>query len=180
LSYSFDKKSVDEEDEESKKELIILRDIPGEEIYCPNCGTKNFFKEDFAHLDNNYFCKQCKVRIIVFWEKYQKKQMSVVNCEVCNQITFAQPKYCMHCGSKHTTSPREPLVDVDPMYREQREMEYRAELRPTYSTQTVIYTGKKRTDLTKTKKIIAWVVGICSLIGIVLIILFMIELCKEF
>jgi len=99
LLYSFDKKSNDKDDE-GKEVPFTLRSITGEDIFCPNYGIMNFFEDDFATINRNYFCKNCSVRINVYWEKFAKKQMSVINCEICNQTTFALPKYCIYDGSR--------------------------------------------------------------------------------
>jgi len=139
----------------------------------------NFFEDDFANINRNYFCKNCSVRINVYWEKFAKKQMSVINCEVCNQTTFALPKYCIYCGSRHSTGLREPVIDIDPAYKERREMELRTNLRPTYSSQTIIVNSTKRPDTTRTKKIILWVTCGCTLAGLIFFIFFIMEACKN-
>ncbi len=96
LTNSFNEKFEDED----KKELTSkqLRNLIGNEIYCPKCGAENYFEESGEETETDYFCKDCKVKLNVYWKAYLDGFMQIKQCEACKGLTFKDQKYCISCG----------------------------------------------------------------------------------
>lgn len=90
MSYSFS-------DEESPKKAEKLKELAGEIVFCPNCGTKNDFT--FASsTQTSFFCQRCSTKISDIWESFRKGKIQSMSCELCTQPTFVSLKYCISCG----------------------------------------------------------------------------------
>jgi predicted nucleic acid-binding Zn ribbon protein len=91
LSYSFN------DNEQLAKKTDILRDIVGEIIFCPKCGTRNDFTS-VSSTQTSFFCQRCSTKISDYWESFRKGKMQITGCELCSQQTFVTHKYCISCG----------------------------------------------------------------------------------
>lgn len=96
LSNSFDEKSGNKKQKQSTSDRI--RSLVGNDIFCPKCGTENYFELEKNSIILDHFCKKCNVKLNVFWETYQDGYMPVENCEACEELTFNDQKFCISCG----------------------------------------------------------------------------------
>lgn len=85
---------------ESKTEFerSLIREITDGDVFCPKCGKRNNFSFGKPGETTNYYCAYCHGWLNYYWEEYQKGEITLNNCEACQQPTFDQEKFCISCG----------------------------------------------------------------------------------
>ena len=96
ITKSIDEKLEGEEEKDFKNKQ--LRSLIGNEIYCPKCGTENYFEPSKDKMITEHHCKKCKVNLSIFWDTHQDGFMPIEHCEACEELTFKDLKHCISCG----------------------------------------------------------------------------------
>jgi hypothetical protein len=92
----------------NSKELLSLT---GKEVFCPKCGTENYFESQEEESKTDFYCKKCNVKMNIFWKTYLDGFMPVEQCEACSELTFKDQIYCVSCGL--TKAVIERLDDIE-------------------------------------------------------------------
>jgi len=93
LEDPFDGVSVSKEKELEEKQIRSLTDSI---VFCPKCGSENFFVDD--PFITQYFCKKCQVKLTEIWDNYYEGKLTANKCPTCQQNTFENLRYCIACG----------------------------------------------------------------------------------
>ena len=89
----FDGVSLSKEKELEEKQIRSLTDSI---VFCPKCGCENFFGND--PFITQFFCKKCHVKLNEIWDNYFEGKLTVNKCLTCQQYTFEKFRYCIACG----------------------------------------------------------------------------------